>query len=101
LLSIISDPIILIFLPWRKSEFSVRSGGFPTLRVYRVIMYSEVFISLIRFITVISSSDNTSMSQLSTLTTFLQFSLCVIHIFVKLRSFDIDQYDIEIKIFNV
>jgi hypothetical protein len=37
-ISIILGPLVLIFLPWKTSKFSLQSGGFPTLSLYRVLM---------------------------------------------------------------
>jgi hypothetical protein len=96
ILSIVFGPLVLIFLPWRKSEFSIRSEGFPTLRIYRLIMYSEMGISLIRLIAVTTSTERTSMSNISILISSLQFVLSSIHIFVKLQALSIQQYDVEI-----
>jgi hypothetical protein len=96
LLSLISGPLVLIFLPWKKSEFSIRFGGFPNLKLYRVVMYSEVCVSFVRFVAVITSSERSSMSQISIWISSIEFLLSAMHIFIKLRALSIQQYDVEI-----
>jgi hypothetical protein len=96
LLSIISGPLVLVFLPWKKSEFSIRSGGFPTLRLYRVIMYSDLFVYLVRFIVVVASTNKSPIANVSILTSAIQCFLTAMHIYIKLGAMSIQQYDAEI-----
>jgi hypothetical protein len=100
LFSLISGPLVLIFLPWKKSEFCIRSGGFPNLKLYRVVMYSEVCVSFVRFVAVLTSSERSSMSQISIWLSSIQFLLSAMHIFIKLRALSIQQYDVEIKLLD-
>jgi hypothetical protein len=99
-LSMLSGPLVLIFLPWTKSEFCIRSGGFPTLRIHRVIMFSEVCVSLVRLIVVITSCAFSVIAQLSILTASIQFVLYIIHICVKLRKSAVNKYQVENKIYH-
>lgn len=96
-LSVVSGPIMLMFLPWRLSEFSNRSGGMPNLRMYRIIMYSEVAISTVRFISISASMERYSSAQISILLSFIGLLFASTHIFVKLRALSIQQYDVEIR----
>jgi hypothetical protein len=97
-LSLIGGPLILIFLPWRMSEFCQRSGGIPNLRTFRIVMYSEIIVAVVRFVVVAISREKSTISRIAIFISFIQFWLSSLHTFIKLRAISIQQYDAEITL---
>jgi hypothetical protein len=56
----LADPSLLLFLPWQSSDFSEHCGGYPTLDFFRVVVYLQSSLALVRCAALLIAQQSTS-----------------------------------------
>ena len=89
------DTSLLIFLPFRKSEFGLRSGGFPTLWSMKVILLEKIIISALRIAAVATASTSDLYSISLLCLSGLTCGTSLGELFMRLKAEDIALLDKE------
>ena len=87
------EPRLLIFLPWRKSDFSSRSGGFPFVLLFKIILYIQCFVSTVRIIVLVLAHHSTTSTQASVYFSLISLCFSIGEGLIKLKSEKIQQFD--------
>ena len=87
------EPRLLVFLPWKTSEFSLRSNGFPSLIVFKAIIYVKSCCSMLRVAILIVAHKSTNSTRLSICFSILVLVFSISEGLLKLKSEKIQQYD--------
>jgi hypothetical protein len=89
----LTNPSLLIFLPWKSSDFTVRSNGYPNLDFFRVIVYLQSFISSVRCVALLVAQQSTSSTFTSLIFSVGMLLLTLSEAAIKLKAENIQQYD--------
>lgn len=87
------DSNLLIFLPFRRSEFSVRSFGYPTLWALKVILFEKILVSIVR---IVASAMATTADLNSIGLFFISLLVLIVNIceaFMRLKAEDMIALD--------
>ena len=88
-----AEPRLLVFLPWKTSEFSKRSNGFPSLNVFKAIIYVKSCCSMLRVAILIVAHKSTNSTRVSLCFSILVLIFSISEGLLKLKSEKIQQYD--------
>jgi hypothetical protein len=89
----LTDPSLLIFLPWKVSEFCVRSKGYPNFDFFRAIVYFQSFMSTLRCVAILVAQQSTSSTLMSLFFSVSMLVLSLSEAAIKLKAENIQQFD--------
>jgi hypothetical protein len=87
------DPTLLTFLPWKSSDFSQRSGGYPNLDFFRVIVYLQSALAAVRCAAVLIAQQSTSATFMALIFSVGMLFFSLFEAVIKLKAENIQQYD--------
>ena len=89
----LQDCSVLKFLPWERTEFSVRADGIPTLNLFRLVHYFRAFISLSCICAVAASSPTEATSLISLVVSLISLLFYVFILVLRLKAEDIMKFE--------
>ena len=89
----LTNPSLLIFLPWVSSDFSVRSSGYPNLGCFRLMVYLQCILSSVRCAALLIAQQSTSSTFASLIFSIGMLVLTLSEAAIKLKAENIQQYD--------
>lgn len=89
---------VLMLLPWKPSEFTLRSGGFPRLWYFRLVMYLKIFSSVIKIIVTATAPSVSESSQFLFFISILSTLHGALTVFIRLSAQSIQAYDVTIVV---
>jgi len=89
----LTDPGLLIFLPWTSSDFSVRSSGYPNFDFFRATVYLQSMISTVRCVALLVAQESTTSTLMSLIFSVSMLLFTLSEAAIKLKAEKIQQYD--------
>jgi hypothetical protein len=89
---------VLLLLPWKESEFTIRSEGYPRLWYFRLVVYLKIFSSLMNILITLTAPLASESAQFLFFISVFSTLHGAVTVFIRLSAQSIQKYDVTLVV---